>query len=173
MSWLAGRTFDYRFLAVDHLGVRDLAAAAGAMLLNVACFLVSRRWRTEEERKKLAVWGLVPRNAAEWRWVTVALLAAGVVEEIAYRGVGMSLLWWMTGSPWIAVALCAAAFAAAHAIQGGRSMLIVLVMALIAHGLVAITGTLVIAMVVHVLYDLGAVLATARKAAEYAPLEVS
>ncbi len=44
-----------------------------------------------------------------------------VAEEIGYRGVAMSILWYSLGSRWLAGFICAAAFAAAHWIQGAKS----------------------------------------------------
>jgi membrane protease YdiL (CAAX protease family) len=82
------------------------------------------------------------------------MLLAGVAEEAAYRGVGMTILWYSLGDPWLAAGICAAAFAVAHSIQGLKSGTVVFAIALVFHGLVAVTGTLVLAMVVHAIYDL-------------------
>lgn len=78
---------------------------------------------------------------------------ASVREEIAYRGVAMSILWYSLGNPWIAALICAIAFAAAHWAQGAKSGVFIFFLALMMHGLVAITGTLILAMVVHGIYD--------------------
>jgi membrane protease YdiL (CAAX protease family) len=79
---------------------------------------------------------------------------AGVSEEAAYRGVLTQVLWHELGNPWIAVFVAAIAFAIAHALQGWKSTLIIFVIACVMHALVWLTGTLVIAMVVHATYDL-------------------
>jgi membrane protease YdiL (CAAX protease family) len=81
------------------------------------------------------------------------VLAASVAEEAAYRGVGMSILWYYLGNPWLAALLCAAAFSLGHSTQGWKSASVIFAMALAFHGLVALTGTLVLAMVVHAIYD--------------------
>jgi membrane protease YdiL (CAAX protease family) len=82
------------------------------------------------------------------------VLVAGVAEEMAYRGVTMTILWYALGNPWAAALVCAVAFALAHATQGWKSGVIIFVIGLLMHGLVAITGTLVPAMIVHVAYNL-------------------
>ena len=85
--------------------------------------------------------------------------------ESAYRGVAIASLTWLLGNAWLAVLVSAVAFALAHSTQGWKSAVIVFFLALSMHALVAFTGTLVIAMVVHTVYDLVAgYLLTARRA---------
>lgn len=168
LAWVTGRSFGYRPFAVPAIGPRDLLAAAAAF---GACFgmrAISRRLRTEGERRKLFVYRLAPRNPREWALWAATALAAGVAEEVAYRGVGMQLLWYALGSPWAAALLCAGAFALAHAMQGGKSMAVIFAIALVMHGLVAFTGTLVLAMVVHGGYDLAAGYLIAQEASRFA-----
>ena len=90
------------------------------------------------------------------------VLAAGFAEEAAYRGLGMLVLGVLGIQPWWSALLLSAAFAVAHAVQGRLGVVIVFAMALVMHALVALTGTLLIAMVVHIAYDLVAVVVTAR-----------
>lgn len=163
-AWLAGRSFGFRFFALPIRPV-DLAAAAAAL---AACFVlreVARRIRSEEERRALLVHRLAPRSPVEWLVFGLVALVASVTEEIAYRGVGFALIATSTGSLAAAVLVCAAAFAVAHALQGFKSGLVILVMALVFHALVLVTGTLVLAMLVHLLYDVVAGILIAREAA--------
>ena len=163
LAWLAGRSFGFGFLSFTVRPV-DVAAAAAAL---GACFLlraISRAIRSEEERRALMVYRLAPRSRGEWLLLGVVALVASVTEEIAYRGVGVAILRYATGSLAAAVLACAAAFAVAHALQGWKSGLVIFVMALVFHGLVLFTGTLLLAMLVHLVYDVVAGILIAREA---------
>jgi membrane protease YdiL (CAAX protease family) len=165
LAWLVGRSFDYDAWAVPPLGPRAWLAAAGALAF---CFLLralARALTPEAERRKLAVFKLAPRTRKEWLLWTAAVVLASVSEEIAYRGVAMSILWYALGDPWLATAISALAFGLAHAVQGWRSVLIVTVFGLVMQALVLYTGTLVLAMLVHAVYDFVAGYAIAREAA--------
>jgi membrane protease YdiL (CAAX protease family) len=153
MSWLAGSSFDYPFFAVPTLGVREIGAAALALAVCLALRSVSRATRTEDERRKMTVYLLAPRTGRELTLWAATVVMASVSEEIAYRGVGMAILWHSLGNPWIAALVSATAFALAHWTQGWKSALVVFGIALAMHGLVAFTGTLVLAMIVHAVYD--------------------
>ena len=146
---------------------RDWAAAAAAL---AACFVLreaARRMLSEEERRRLAVYRLAPRRATEWgAWWLVAVMAA-IAEEIAYRGVGVAVLGYATGNLLVAVFVCAFAFAVAHALQGVKSAVVIFFFALVMHGLVQMTGTLVPAMAVHLTYDVIAAMSIAREAERY------
>jgi len=92
------------------------------------------------------------------------VLVASVAEEAAYRGVGMSILWYSLDNPWAAALLCATAFALALWVQGWRSAIAIFQIALVLHALVEVTGTLVLAMAVHAIYDFVAGSRIAREA---------
>ena len=63
------------------------------------------------------------------------------------------LLTRLVGDVWIAAALCVAMFAVAHAVQGGRTVVIIVAFAAAFHALVALSGSLYVAMGAHALYD--------------------
>jgi membrane protease YdiL (CAAX protease family) len=65
-----------------------------------------------------------------------------------------ALLTTLTGSAWIAALLASAAFGVSHMVQGAQSALIISAIALALHGLVAVSGSIYLAIVVHFLYDL-------------------
>ena len=115
----------------------------------------------------MAVYAWAPRSPREWALWTGTVLIARVAEEAAYRGVGMSILWYSLGNPWIAVLISAVAFAMAHSTQGWKSAVTIFGLALVMHALVAYTGTLVFAMVVHGTYDLIAGYGISRTARLY------
>lgn len=96
---------------------------------------------------------LIPRSAREralFRWVS---LAAGVGEELIFRGFG---LWYVAqfSSPWVAVIVTALAFAAGHAYQGLGGVLRTGVFALGFGAGAVSSGTILPLMVLHTVVDL-------------------
>lgn len=164
ITWVTGRTFGYRIFAVKTIGVREILAALAALAVCLALRGVSRAVRSEEERRAMAVYRIAPRAPREWALWTATVLVGSVAEEAAYRGLGTSILWYSLGNPWAAAAASAAAFALAHSLQGWKSALTIFALALVMQGLVALTGTLVLAMAVHAAYDLLAGYRIAREA---------
>ena len=141
-------------LALFPLRPSDVRAwLLAAAILIVAVLLLAPEWRrrvARRDRRVLLVSPTTPRERA--LWVTLSLVT-GVSEEITYRGVLYLLLLALTGSAAAAVAISAVAFAVAHAVQGGRTVAIVLVIAVGFQGLVLLTGSLLPAILVHGLYD--------------------
>ena len=167
LAWLVGRSFDFEIFAVHNLGVAEMSAAAATLVLIFGLRQVSRAIRTEEEKRSMVVFLLAPRTRREWVLWSSTGLVASIAEEAAYRGVAFSILWYSLGSPWVAALLCAVAFALAHAVQGWKSGVIIFVMALAMHALVVFTGTLVLAMIVHAVYDFVAAYFIGREARAY------
>lgn len=135
---------------------RWAALAAAALVLLAMLATIPLRWRklSEEQRRRLML--TRPRNAREMgAWVVISA-AAGISEEISYRGVLFSVLWFFTGSPWTAALVSAAGFAAGHALQGWRAGVLIFLFALAAQGIVWLAGSLYIAMALHFIYDVGA-----------------
>ena len=153
MAWIVGSSFGYPFFAMPALGIREGLAALAALVVCFALRSISRALRSEDERRKMTVYFLAPRTSREWALWTLTVVLASVSEEIAYRGVGMSILWFSLGNAWAAALICAVAFALGHWTQGWKSGLAIFFLALTMHGLVAYTGTLVLAILVHAVYD--------------------
>ena len=154
LAILVGRSFGYPFLARPRVDAQSVLAAVVALLACFALRAISQAIRSEEERRSMLVYLLVPHTARDWAVWTPIVFVAAISEELAYRGVGMSILWYSLGNPWLAAAISAIGFAAAHALQGWKSGAVIFGIALVMHALVASTGTLVYAMVVHAAYDL-------------------
>ncbi|MGH7654328.1 MAG: CPBP family glutamic-type intramembrane protease [Gemmatimonadaceae bacterium] len=154
VAWFVARTFAYDLFAVPALGARAWLAGACALGFQCAMQYVSNVIRTPEERRTMPVLRMMPRSASERALYSVVAVAAGVAEEAAYRGVLTSILWHALGVGWLAAVVSAVAFAASHAVQGWKSMAVIFVMACSMQLLVSYTGTLVIAMAVHAMYDL-------------------
>lgn len=124
------------------------ALCLGAFLVGVARGI---KRMPAERREKARV--RMPENPQEFLlWAAIPLLA-GVCEETAYRGVLYHLLLEALHSAALAILVAVIAFAAAHAIQGLRGAIAVAVLAGVFHAIVLITGTLYVAILVHVVYD--------------------
>ena len=134
-----------------------------AAALAVGGIVVMRpHWRKNVEKRDPTIRLFMPTNGTERRlWVLVAV-AAGVSEEVTYRGVLFALLWMLTGSGWAAAVIAAIIFGVSHAVQGWKAAGIVTIIALALHGLVALSGTLYPAIVAHAVYDIVAGLTYGR-----------
>jgi hypothetical protein len=128
-----------------------------AMVMVVAGLVIMRPvWRRSIERRERKARFFMPTTAEERRLWGVLSLAAGVSEEVTYRGVLWVLLTAVTGNVWIAAAMASVAFGLSHAVQGWKAAGAVTIIAMLLHGLVALDGTLYPAIMAHVLYDLAA-----------------
>ena len=168
LACLAGRTFGFDPFRIERLGTRELMAGVAALAGAFGLRWVSQAVRTDSERRNLPAFAFMPRTSTEWSLYLATAVSAGIAEETAYRGVGMALLTGSTGSPVLAAAVLSLGFGLAHLTQEWKSVAIVIAMALLMHGLVAFTGTLVIAMVVHTVYDVIAGILGSRDARRFA-----
>ena len=66
----------------------------------------------------------------------------------------MAILWYSFRSPWPAALVAALVFSLAHSTQGWKSASIIFVVALTMQALVVFTGTLILAVIIHAVYDL-------------------
>lgn len=126
-----------------------------SVAVTIALVLAMRpMWRRAVARQDARVQLLMPRTAGErLLWIAVSV-AAGVAEEIAYRGVLWILLERWLGSSVAGALVAAAAFGIAHALQGWRGTVVVTAVALGMHVLVRVTGSLLAPILVHVAYDI-------------------
>lgn len=168
LAWVVGRGFGFDIFAMPRpMRLLEYIETVGALNLLLLLRRVSHAMRSPEERRRMTIYRLAPRGGNEWAVWIATVLVASVAEEAAYRGVAMQILWYTLGNPWLAAAICAIAFALAHATQGWKSMLVIFAIALIMHGLVALTETLVLAMIVHSVYDLVAGYRISQRARMY------
>lgn len=167
LSWLVAGETGPNLFALPAFGAREAAAGTATFLVYLLLRQLSRALRTPEERRRMALYALLPRTAPEWRMYVATSIAAGVAEEAAYRGVAMAILTPLLGSAWLAALVSATAFALGHMLQEWKSVAVIFVMALAMHALVAVTGTLVVAMVVHAVYDLVAGVLGSRQAVRF------
>lgn len=153
LAWVVAFVIDYPLFHIAPLDAWDFAAGAAALAGYFVLRALSYATRTEEERRKLLVYAIAPQTRWQFALYSLTVVVASVAEEAAYRGVGMAILRDWLGNGVVAAAILSLAFALAHAPQGGKSMLVIIPMALVMHVLVWVTGTLAIAIVVHALYD--------------------
>jgi membrane protease YdiL (CAAX protease family) len=132
------------------------AVGAGIAMYAMAVTLMRPRWRRAVERRARVVYLFMPENTTERVWWIAVSILAGLGEEITWRGAQTALLAAVTGSYVVAVALSALSFAIAHFVQGWRSSLVIVGFALGFHGLVWLSGSLYVAMAVHIAYDITA-----------------
>ena len=144
---------------------------AGALLLALFIAVMYPGWRAAIGRNERIRTLFSPSGGVErMLWVMVSA-AAGVGEEMTWRGVQWVLTTRLVGSAGVAALPCIASFSIAHAVQGRRSIARVSVIAAGLHLLVWFSGSLYVAMAVHFLYDVAAGFAYShftRKAAERA-----
>ncbi|HUO84691.1 MAG TPA: CPBP family intramembrane glutamic endopeptidase [Thermoanaerobaculia bacterium] len=132
--------------------IDDLLAGTALLVVALVAMFVSLPRMSKERRTRLEQ--IVPRTRSErMLWLAVST-AAAFNEEITYRGVMPALLLLMIDPWWVAAVVSSILFGLAHLVQGFTSTLIIMVFGFAFHLLVLFTGTLWIAIAVHLLYDL-------------------
>lgn len=134
------------------IAIADVLLVFAVLGLALTAMIVGWRVARPEARRRVSI--LIPTSGAERALWIVVSVAAGISEEIAFRGVLPRILERMTGSLWIAFVISATAFALAHLLQGWTSAIFVGIFGLVLHLLVWTTGALWTAITVHVLYDI-------------------
>lgn len=102
---------------------------------------------------------IVPRTAHERRWAVGVALTAGITEEVVYRGLLIAVGTQLYGLP-LAVAAAAglALFVAAHTYQGRLGMVGSAILGGLFTAVYLISGSLLLAILLHVCQDLLALL---------------
>ena len=138
----------------------------GVILLGLALLVMRHRWRENVRERQRILWLFMPTTESQRRqWVVISILA-GCSEEITWRGVQLILLQRLTGNLWMAIVICSVMFAVAHVIQGWTSVAAILLFAFGFHAIVLLTGSLLVAVITHAIYDLVAGFTYARFARE-------
>lgn len=97
---------------------------------------------------------LIPRTVAEKQVFVGLSLVAGLGEEIAYRGYALSAIQLLGPGPWLAALVSSVAFGVLHAYQGPLGILRTGVIGFILAVPTLLTGSLVPAILAHILVDL-------------------
>ena len=138
---------------------RTLVASTALLTLAVFLSLALRdRRKSRPELSKL----LAPHTPGEWMLWSVGMVATAVVEEFAYRGVLFALASRFFDSWIVSAALSALVFGLTHAAQGWRGVVLSGVFGLGFQLLVLWSGGLLLAIVVHLIYDVGVQLVAPR-----------
>jgi membrane protease YdiL (CAAX protease family) len=128
----------------------SLSILAGTLILAELLLMA----RSPEERRKLWVRQIIPRDDAERIVWVISSCIAGATEEIIFRGVLFALIASVTRSIVLASIASAVVFALAHYRQGWRSMFFILGIALLFQWLVIYSGSLIPAMIIHAVYNI-------------------
>lgn len=145
----------------------DLFLGLGLFSCAVLCLWIG--WLMADTRTKERLAFLIPTTTGERAVWTALSLAAAFAEEVAYRGLLVTLLQRTLRNWWVAALFSSILFALAHLLQGWRSAIIVGLFGILFHLLVRATGGLYTAIAVHFAYDLtagltlGALITRSRK----------
>jgi len=161
LSVLTART---HAINLFHRGVTTpgVAIPAAIAMYVVAVVLMRPRWRRAVEKRVRVVYLFMPTNTRERVWWIAVSTLAGISEEITWRGVQPVVLAAALGSSTAAVMISAIAFGIAHMTQGWRTAGVVCLFALGFQTLVWLSGSLYLAMLVHLAYDVTAGLTYGR-----------
>jgi membrane protease YdiL (CAAX protease family) len=156
-------------IPVFTLGTVNVAAIALAtIMIAIGLGAMPLFWKFASDERRRRALLTRPRDASELGYWLAVSLAAGVVEEIVYRGVMLSFFLPITRNWYAAVGFCAFFFALGHINQGWSRTVFIGALAIGFHALVAITGSLYLAMAAHFLYDFLAGIVYIRFARELA-----
>ena len=99
---------------------------------------------------------LLPRTRLERRTFAMVAVTAGICEEILYRGFGVAYVRWLDPSAGstLLIVVIGIAFGVAHLYQGPRGVLLTGLIGGAFTWITLLTGTLVPAILIHVLVDL-------------------
>jgi len=152
-AWIA---YTHGILAMP-LPQRPLTAWSAATLMYVLTVLSLRlRWPSRSAASKQRLYDILPHNASERVPYVFICIVAGIAEEFIYRGVMVELAQRLIGIAVVTMIVISISFAAAHAMQGLRSMAAIFLIAMGFHALVWIAQSLIPAVAVHFAYDLTA-----------------
>jgi membrane protease YdiL (CAAX protease family) len=128
-----------------------LAAALGILAVQLAFLLGRVRFGIRETS---LLHQLLPRTLPEKVVFAFLSLAAGVGEEVAFRGFAIPGLALLTGSSWGAAIISSLAFGLLHGYQGWLGVARTGAMGLVLAGVFLVSGTLWPAILAHALLDL-------------------
>jgi membrane protease YdiL (CAAX protease family) len=97
---------------------------------------------------------LLPRNRAELKYGALLSINAGVVEELLFRLALPAVVFGITGSSVAAVVGSLVVFALLHLYQGVAGVLGSLLIGAVLMAIYIATGSIIVAIIVHVLFDL-------------------
>jgi membrane protease YdiL (CAAX protease family) len=135
------------------LGVGMVVGLVLALVVGTLLIVVLARKETEVASIG-DVQALLPRNRAELRYGAALAVNAGVVEELLFRLAMPALIFGVTGSAVAAVVGSLLVFALLHVYQGVAGIVGALVIGTLLMAVYLATGSILVAIVVHALFDL-------------------
>ncbi len=145
-----------------------LAPFLAAQAINLAKVIRSERTRAYLREHMKYVEGILPVTAMELGWFLALSVTAGVCEEFLFRGYLLWVLPPLLG--WWGAAVCSVtSFGLLHAYQGRKGMIQATILGALMTALVMMANSLVPAMVLHALVDIGSGLMTWFARREQAP----
>ncbi len=140
-AWLAFFPLEWPSLSSLVLGVIAFAVLVSIDLeYSRRCF----------DRGAPHMYAATPQTRQERAAWIVQSMAAGVTEELTWRGVQPMLIAHLTGMWWPGIIICAATFGIGHITQGRPFVLIAAGFALVFHALTWLTGSLYVPISVHI-----------------------
>ncbi len=117
-----------------------------------------RRWREKTYRERNKIFSFIPADSNEMIHFAFLALAAGIGEELIFRGFLIHYLIFWTGNSMNGIAVAclfsSALFAFLHGYQGFRSMLKIFFLSLMFCGVFVFSQSLLIVILVHALIDI-------------------
>lgn len=176
LVWLVAREQRFALLQDYRLGAAHVGIGLAALALGVLPLIpLLRHNRVSDPVAHERTTLIAPRTPREFGVFYLLCVAAGFAEELAYRGVLFTVVASLVESWWLAAVVGAALFGVVHLFQGWKSAGIAALMGLRDQIVVALTGTLFIAIAVHMLHDAiaGTVIGIRARREEEATLAVS
>ncbi|WP_380783772.1 CPBP family intramembrane glutamic endopeptidase [Sphingomonas sp. R86520] len=147
--WLPSFEGDSRAFVLGMMGGGALAG------LLIGAFLATRRnWRVLKPIGNVG--SLLPRNRPEIAHAAAMSVAAGITEELAFRLFLPLLIALITGNAFVAFGMAVAAFGAMHLYQGWAGVIATTLVGGLMAAVYLMTGSLWLAMALHALIDLNA-----------------
>ena len=151
-------------LRVDHLKPHaplliGLYVGASVLALGASLIVILRGSASLTVRFRRQLRGyveLLPRTTRERRTFALVAVTAGICEEILYRGFGVAYVKWLvpSASALTLIVVIGLAFGIAHLYQGVRGVVLTGLIGGLFTSLTLATGTLLPAIIIHVLVDL-------------------
>lgn len=136
----------------------------GLAALGIGLLPLIERFRIDNSVGRARARLLAPRTGSDHLLYYAVCVSAGIAEELTYRGLLFTLFSALLGGWWLPALLASVAFGIVHLFQGWKSAGVAGLMGLREHIVVGVTGTLFVAIVVHMLHDAIAGSAIALKA---------
>lgn len=161
LTWLVVRGQPMPLLASYRPDATDLGIGVASLAIGLVALLPRFRQTDPEARRRTRM--IAPRTPGEYLSFYLVAVSAGVSEQLAYRGVLFLLLaalavpFMSPLAAWIVAALASAlVFGIVHVFQGWKNAALAGLIGLRDQIVIALTGTMFVAIVVHAVHDITA-----------------